>query len=127
MKLSLLGRLRLSDFCGGGMLVWEQAPSLTGLNSKRHGLYVLFILPSGIHTHLNSVKRRKTSSTCCLGMGKIKIIAVFFVRAGVSAGEYLDNEDSTLQDHTYGVFFQNTACRSSAADLACEIVEDLLQ
>lgn len=60
------------------------------------------------------------------GKGKIKMISVFFVRAGVSADEYSGNEDSTFQDHSYCVFFQNAACGSAATDLAREVVEDLL-
>lgn len=58
MKLSVFGRLQLSEFCVGALLV-RTSPSLMGLNSKRCGLCVLFILPSGIHTHLDSVNRRK--------------------------------------------------------------------
>lgn len=69
MKAALLGRLQLSGFCAGGMLVWEQSRSLTGLDSKRRGLYVLFVLPSGTQTHSHGVKRRKPHQHALWGGG----------------------------------------------------------
>lgn len=42
----------------------------------------------------------------------------------MSAGEYSDDEDSMFWGHVYCGFFQSTTCRSAAADLARETVED---
>ena len=47
-----------------------------------------------------------------------------FVRARMSAGEYLDDEDSMFWDHVYCGFFQSTTYRSAAADLVHETVEN---